>query len=145
MLLAVPWTLTAQFNRENNKIVQLDTSFHFLPFQPILAICVLSTSKVTRKNYFRGTEHLDSGRRNDQIAWKIYKQIKNYQFYIFIFFSVFLKNYYSTSIYKFGLSVWVFVCLFVCLFVSNKRQNGWTDRAQIFCGTSRDYREGYEW
>ena len=33
-------------------------------------------------------------------------------------------------------------CLFVCLFVSNKRQNGWTDRAQIFCGTSRDPREG---
>ena len=26
--------------------------------------------------------------------------------------------------------------------VSNKRQNGWTDRAQIFCGTSRDPREG---
>ena len=36
----------------------------------------------------------------------------------------------------------VFVCLSVCLFVSNKRQNGWTDRAQIFCGTSRDQREG---
>ena len=43
-----------------------------------------------------------------------------------------------TSIYKFGLSV----CLSVCLFESNKRQNGWTDRAQIFCGTSRDSREG---
>ena len=42
------------------------------------------------------------------------------------------------SIYKFGLSVWVSVCLFV----SNKRQNSWTDRAQIFCGTSRDHREG---
>ena len=38
------------------------------------------------------------------------------------------------SIYKFGLSV--------CLFVSNKRQNGWTDRAQIFCGTSHDHRKG---
>ena len=36
-----------------------------------------------------------------------------------------------------------FACLFfVCLFVSNKRQNGWIDRAQIFCGTSRDPREG---
>jgi len=34
------------------------------------------------------------------------------------------------------------VCLFVCLFVSNKRQNGWTDRAQILCGTSRDQGEG---
>ena len=41
---------------------------------------------------------------------------------------------YILSIYKFGLSV--------CLFVSNKLQNGWTDRAQIFCGTSRDSREG---
>ena len=30
----------------------------------------------------------------------------------------------------------------VRVFVSNKRQNGWTDRAQIFCGTSRDHREG---
>ena len=29
-------------------------------------------------------------------------------------------------------------CLFVCLFVSNKRQNGWTDRAQPLCGISRD-------
>ena len=44
----------------------------------------------------------------------------------------------TISIYKFGLSV----CLSVCLFVSNKRQNGWTDRAQIFCGTSRNHREG---
>ena len=42
------------------------------------------------------------------------------------------------SIYKFDL----YVCLSVCLFVSNKRQNGWTDRAQIFCVTSRDPREG---
>ena len=46
------------------------------------------------------------------------------------------------SIYKFGLSVCLGVCLFVCLFVSNKRQNGWTDRAQFFCGTSREPREG---
>ena len=29
----------------------------------------------------------------------------------------------------------------VCLFVSNKRQNGWTNRGQIFCGTSRNPRE----
>ena len=40
----------------------------------------------------------------------------------------------TQSIYKFGLSV--------CLFVSNKRQNGWTDRAQNFCGTSWSPREG---
>ena len=48
----------------------------------------------------------------------------------------------TSSIYKFGLSVCLSVCFDVCLFVSNKRQNGWTDRAQIFCGTSRDHREG---
>ena len=40
------------------------------------------------------------------------------------------------------MSVCLFVCLSVCLFVSNKRQNGWTDRAQNFCGTSREPREG---
>ena len=40
------------------------------------------------------------------------------------------------------MSVCLFVCYGVCLFVSNKRQNSWTDRAQIFCGTSRDSREG---
>ena len=33
----------------------------------------------------------------------------------------------SISIYSFILSVWVSVC-----FVSNKRQNGWADRAKIF-------------
>ena len=33
-------------------------------------------------------------------------------------------------IYKLCLSVWVDVCLFI----SNKRQNGWTNWAHIFCG-----------
>ena len=33
-------------------------------------------------------------------------------------------------------------CLGVCFFVSNKRQNGLTDPAQIFCGTSHDPGEG---
>ena len=42
------------------------------------------------------------------------------------------------SMYKFGLSVWVSVCLFV----SKKRRNGRTDRVQILCRTSRDPREG---
>ena len=31
--------------------------------------------------------------------------------------------------------------LLVCLFVSNKRQNGRTDRAQISCGITHDPRE----
>ena len=35
----------------------------------------------------------------------------------------------------------LFVCLSVCLVVSNKRQNGWTDWSQFFCGASRDPRE----
>ena len=51
---------------------------------------------------------------------------------------LFLSSSFFYSVCKFGLSV----CLFVCLFVCNKRQNGWTDRAQICCGTSRDHREG---
>ena len=51
---------------------------------------------------------------------------------------LFLSSSFFYSVCKFGLSV----CLFVCLFVCNKRQNGWTDRAQICCGTSRDPREG---
>ena len=35
-----------------------------------------------------------------------------------------------------------FAWVSVCLFVSNKRQNGWTDRAQILCWTSCDPRKG---
>ena len=42
-----------------------------------------------------------------------------------------------TSVYKFRLSV--------CLFVSNKRQNGWTDRAQILCGISQAPGKVYKW
>ena len=37
-----------------------------------------------------------------------------------------------SSIYKFGLSVCLSVMVSVCLFVSNKRQNGWTDRGPNF-------------
>ena len=40
------------------------------------------------------------------------------------------------------LSVNNFACLSVCLFVTNKRKNGWTDRAQILWRTWRDPREG---
>ena len=42
------------------------------------------------------------------------------------------KHYYSD----------LYINLSVYPFVSNKRQNGWTDRAQIFCGTSHDPRDG---
>ena len=59
-----------------------------------------------------------------------------------------MKNYsvlFDAKTFSFAdnLSIYInLACLSVCLFVSNKRQNGWTDRAQIFCGTSRDPREG---
>ena len=36
----------------------------------------------------------------------------------------------------------LFFMYFACLFVSYKRQNGWTDRAQFFWGTSCDPKEG---
>ena len=37
------------------------------------------------------------------------------------------------------------LCLSVCLFASNKRQNGWTDRTQIFCGPRVTPGKGYGW
>ena len=37
--------------------------------------------------------------------------------------------------------IYYFACLSVEMFVSNKHQNGWTDRAHIICGTSHDPRE----
>ena len=50
---------------------------------------------------------------------------------------------YLLYIYFALLSVCLFfVCLGVCPFVSNKRQNGSTDRAQTLSGTSHDPREG---
>ena len=75
------------------------------------------------KTYFSYSETL-----NNEYIGRIYK-MSSWQFF---------NEFYTTSIFKFGLSV----CLSICLFVSNKSQNGWTDRAQIVCGTSRDPREG---
>ena len=43
--------------------------------------------------------------------------------------------------YSTGKFIYIYT-LFVCPFVSNKRLNGFTDRAQILCGTSRDRSEG---
>ena len=43
----------------------------------------------------------------------------------------------------FYLNIWINMKIFLLkLCVSNKRQNGWTDRAQILCGTLHDHREG---
>ena len=42
------------------------------------------------------------------------------------------------SKYIYTLHVWVFVCLFLF----NKRQNGWTDRAQILFRSSRNPKDG---
>ena len=44
----------------------------------------------------------------------------------------------KSFMYKYTLAC-LSVCLSVCI---NKRQNGWTDWAQILCGTSYDPREG---
>ena len=53
------------------------------------------------------------------------------------FYSFFLQ-FYVRRFYLYINLAWVGVCLFV----SNKRQNGWSDLAQILCGTSHDPREG---
>ena len=51
------------------------------------------------------------------------------------------KRFYISGVIK--SSIYIYLrCLSVCLFVSKKRQNGWTDRAQILCGISHDPREG---
>ena len=66
--------------------------------------------------------------------------------FLFLHFITYIHNVHNVhnvhSVHLYINLACLSVCLFVCLFVSNKRQNGWTDRAQIFCGTSRDPREG---
>ncbi len=66
--------------------------------------------------------------------------------FLFLHFITYIHNVHNVhnvhSVHLYINLACLSVCLFVCLFVSNKRQNGWTDRAQIFCGTSRDHREG---
>ena len=43
---------------------------------------------------------------------------------------------------SFHLYIYIYIlCLYVCLSVTDKRQNGRIDRAQILCGTSHDPRE----
>ena len=57
------------------------------------------------------------------------------------------------QIFNTSLNICIYITRQICssewvslsLFVSNKRQNGWTDRAKIFSGTSRDPREEYGW
>ena len=54
-----------------------------------------------------------------------------------------LLLYYLCNRYKWFLYLYIyFARLPVCLFVFNKRQNGWTDRAKILCGTLHDPGEG---
>ena len=57
---------------------------------------------------------------------------------IFLFSYLLISLVHYLSIYILCLSV----CFFDCLLVSNNCHNGWTDRAEFFCGTSRDSREG---
>ena len=55
---------------------------------------------------------------------------------VFITFKTISKSWNCKSIY-----IYIYTLL-VCLFVSNKHQNGWTDRAQILGWTSHDPMEG---
>ena len=48
----------------------------------------------------------------------------------------------KSSIFLLNLYIYFACLLSVRMFVSNKRQNGWTERTQILCGTSRGPREG---
>ena len=72
--------------------------------------------------------------KTEQIDSKL--NFLNFNIKLHIFFHV-----YCSVVYQIYLYINL-ACLSVCPFVSNKRRNGWTDRAQIFCGTSHDPREG---
>ena len=104
-------------------------------------------------------KRLDSAKRIQICAtWSFFKmalEIRNFKIQfktyilailqIFIVIQLLLKKFVwcVTLVRQFFVRiVHLDVLVFVCLFVSNKRQNGWTDRAQIFCGTSREPREG---
>ena len=63
-------------------------------------------------------------------------------FWLISWLKFFLTIYRAEYTYILCLSIWVSWCLGLCLFVSNERQNGWTDRVHILCGTSRDPRAG---
>ena len=100
---------------------------------------------------------LESNRINSfpTIVRYVAKILSNFFFIFFSFkpniwiklFENFVKNI-DNPVFLTQFCIYLYINLArpsVCLFVSNKRQNGWTDRAQFFCGTSRDHREVYEW
>ena len=66
-----------------------------------------------------------------------------------ISWSTYFKSVLTVTIHKIDFPIHLYLnfdWVSVCLFVSNKRQNGWTDRAQILCRTSRDPMEGlWKW
>ena len=97
---------------------------------PIVRSCSCSQTSTTLINR---TELFQTEFQFWDIFYNSYWRDKKKNIFVFICLYICLE-----SIYKFGLSV----CLSVCPFVSNKRQNGWTDRPHIFCGTSHDPREG---
>ena len=55
-----------------------------------------------------------------------------------VFYNVYQEKMFNWNRLK-SLVIYMY---FACLFVSDKRENGWTDRAQILCGTSHDPRKG---
>ena len=56
--------------------------------------------------------------------------------------NTFLNVVITVSIFNCVLLYINLACLSGCLFLYNKCQNGWTDQAQIMCGTSRGPMEG---
>ena len=63
-----------------------------------------------------------------------------------VFYANLPKHFYPLLFHDLNLLYDEYIlCLSVCLFVSNKSQNGWTDRAQIFVGPYVTPRKVYVW
>ena len=127
--------------------------YHIIMYEHIL-ICILIIVNfvsvfllISKKDFLLKNKHdkdlqfskCANLERCTQLGWYFtYKpKRKSKKIYLSWAWNIWVSGYVH-HLYKFSLSV----CLFVCLFVSNKRQNGWTHRAQILCRTSRDPREG---
>ena len=96
--------------------------------------------------YFSPWRHWGFIRRKDVLIWPETKCFIKLQIKIVLWQKIYMNIFFFLiTIYMWIWFVCLFVLVFVCLFVSNKRQNGWTDRAQIFCGTIETPGKVYEW
>ncbi len=113
---------TFRLNYINYEWILLNTFFVKMKFQDYFNSFILFPN-LTFRNY--------NSRNKSQLP-KL-EDISQYKWLVFLSYQLRKKTRYYFHLY----------INLVCLFdVSNKRQNGWTDRAQIFCGTSHDHREG---